>query len=422
MTHTNNIKAGYKNTEVGVIPEDWEMRELGEVFTFYSTSNYSKAEMSLYGDVGCIHYGLIHAIENPHFSLSTGVKYYVTNAQAKYEAIKEGDVIMVDASEDLVGLNKSIEVSNLNNKEYIAGLHTFHLRDKNGTYVNTFRGLILNSNTVKSQMLRLAVGMKVFGVSKPQLQKVLIPIPTLAEQTAIATALSDADALISSLETLIAKKRDIKQGAMQQLLQPKEGWEVRRLGEVVINAQLGGNYSNSDSVSSFPLIKMGNIQRGYISTNKIEYLSIGSVPEKRDRLKFGDLLFNTRNTLELVGKVAIWRDELDEAYFNSNIMKFEFSHEFISTNFFMNYLFNAKSIISKLKDIATGTTSVAAIYTRDLMKIGITIPNRHEQTRIATILSDMDADIGLLETKLEKYRQVKLGMMQNLLTGKIRLV
>ena len=199
------LREGYKNTEVGVIPNDWDVKTIGKVFTFYSTSNYSKAEMSLFGDVGCVHYGLIHAIENSNYSLSSGIKYYVTKEQAEYEAIQEGDVIMVDASEDLVGLNKSVEVFDLNNKKYIAGLHTFHLRDNNSTYVSTFKGLILNSNSVKKQMLRFAVGMKVFGVSKPQLQNILIPVPTKEEQVAIATTLSDADDLISGLEKLIAK-------------------------------------------------------------------------------------------------------------------------------------------------------------------------------------------------------------------------
>jgi type I restriction enzyme, S subunit len=190
----------------------------------------------------------------------------------------------------------------------------------------------------------------------------------------------------------------------------------------VKNFQLGGNYPNSEATSNFPILKMGNIQRGQISINKIEYLIQGLIPEKRDRLKHGDVLFNTRNTLELVGKVSVWRDELNEAYFNSNIIRFEFNSDFVSSSFFMNYTFNTKNTISKFKDIATGTTSVAAIYTRDLMKIEIPIPSKKEQTRIATILTDMDAEIATLTTKLEKYRAIKQGMMQELLTGKIRLV
>jgi type I restriction enzyme S subunit len=103
-------------------------------------------------------------------------------------------------------------------------------------------------------------------------------------------------------------------------------------------------------------------------------------------------------------------------------MRLNANSEFISSNFFMNYLLNMDNFISSLKDIATGTTSVAAIYTRDLMKIEVAIPSRFEQTRIATILSDMDTEITTLETKRSKAQSIKQGMMQQLLTGKIRLV
>ena len=145
-------------------------------------------------------------------------------------------------------------------------------------------------------------------------------------------------------------------------------------------------------------------------------------PEKRDELNYGDVLFNTRNTIELVGKVSIWRDELPEAYFNSNLMRLKFDADFVSSNFFMNYLLNTRYAISSLKDIATGTTSVAAIYTRDLMTIEIPLPPLEYQTRIAQILSDMDAEIAGLKQKLTKYKRLKQGMMQELLTGKTRLI
>ena len=140
------------------------------------------------------------------------------------------------------------------------------------------------------------------------------------------------------------------------------------------------------------------------------------------KLRFGDLLFNTRNTLELVGKVAIWRNELPLAYYNSNLMRLEFKPEEIASNFFANYAFNSSGVISWLSGIATGTTSVAAIYTRDLLRIPFPVPSRKEQTAIATVLSDMHAEISALEARREKTRQVKQGMMQELLTGRIRLV
>lgn len=387
----------YKETEVGKIPSDWEVKTIGEIFTFYSTSNYSKAEMLLNGEVGCVHYGLIHAIDNSHYSLSNGIKYYVTKEQAKYENLQEGDVIMVDASEDLVGLNKSVEVFNLNNKEYIAGLHTFHLRDVNSNYVGTFRGLILNSNSVKKQMLRLAVGMKVFGVSKPQLQQVFVPVPPKSEQSAIATALSNADALITSLEELITKKRNIKQGAMRKLLQPKDGWEVKKLGDFLDYEQ------------------------------PTEYL-------------VSDTEYNDNNQTPVLtaGKTFIlgYTNEVHGIFINLPVIIFD---DFTTAIKYVDFPFKAKSSAMKMLIPKSDKVNLRFVYEIMLQikyqvadhkrhwigeysKIEITVPpSPEEQNAIATILSDMDNEIAALENKLAKYRNVKLGMMQNLLTGKIRL-
>jgi type I restriction enzyme S subunit len=394
----NNKTTTYKQTEVGLIPSDWEVKTIGEIFTFYSTSNYSKAEMSLYGDVGCVHYGLIHAIENSHYSLSSGIKYYVTKEQAKYEAIKEGDVIMVDASEDLVGLNKSVEVFDLNNKEYIAGLHTFHLRDNNSIYVGTFKGLILNSNSVKKQMLRFAVGMKVFGVSKPQLQNILIPVPTKAEQTAIATALSDADALISGLEKLITKKRNIKQGAMQKLLQPKEGWEVKKLGDF-LDYEQPTDYLVSDTEyndnNQTPVLTAGKtFILGYTNEEHgiFKNLPVIIFDDFTTAIKYVDFPFKAKSSAM---KMLIQKNDK------------------VNLRFVFEIMLQIKFQVADHKRHWIG----------EFCKLEITVPpTPEEQNAIAIILSDMDAEITALETKLEKYKKVKLGMMQNLLTGKIRLL
>lgn len=214
--------AGYKMTEVGRIPGDWDLIPFDNIFSFHSTSNYSKAEMSNEGDVGCIHYGLIHAIPNSQYNLEDGIKYYVSTEQAKYEFVRDGDVIMVDASEDLEGINKSVEVFGVGNKKFISGLHTYLLRDKNNSLAKNFRGIILSSQVVKNQMLQLAVGMKVFGVSKTQLIKVKLPLPpTLTEQQAIAATLSDMDSEIEDMEIKRDKYKQMKQGMMQELLTGK---------------------------------------------------------------------------------------------------------------------------------------------------------------------------------------------------------
>lgn len=215
-----NIKQGAMQ-ELLQPKEGWEVKKLGEIFTFYSTANYSKAEMDSDGEIGCMHYGLIHAISNSIYSLEKGVKYYTKGNKTGYEIIKDGDVIMVDASEDFAGINKSIEVFGVGNRKFIAGLHTYLLRDENSILVNGFRGLVLNSNKIIQQFYCLAVGMKVYGVSKSQLKEVLILFPSQEEQTRIATILSDMDTEIQALETKLEKYRKIKQGMMQNLLTGK---------------------------------------------------------------------------------------------------------------------------------------------------------------------------------------------------------
>ena len=198
-----------------------------------------------------------------------------------------------------------------------------------------------------------------------------------------------------------------------------EDWKVDTIGSVCTAVAIGGNYQNSTVPSDYPLIKMGNLSRGNITLEKVEYIK-ATVPDKKDLLHYGDVLFNTRNTPELVGKVAIWRDELPEAYYNSNLLRFVFDPE-KADPFYMNLALNTKNTISSFRNIAKGTTSVSAIYPQDLLKVLIPIPPLAEQQRIAEALSDVDELIASLEKLIEKKKAIKQGTMRELLTGKRRL-
>ena len=188
-------------------------------------------------------------------------------------------------------------------------------------------------------------------------------------------------------------------------------WEEKSIGTITSSLKLGGNYENTLYKTNYPLIKMGNLTRGKINIDKVEYISENTIVENRDMLKYGDVLFNTRNTLELVGKVSIWRDELQLAYFNSNIMRLTFID---CDNFFMNYIFNSRIIIAKLRALATGTTSVAAIYTRDLLALKINIPRLPEQQKIANFLSALDDKITALDNKITHTQQYKKALLQQM--------
>jgi type I restriction enzyme S subunit len=390
------LRKGYKQTEIGVIPEDWEVLSIDRVFNFHSTSNFSKAEMFLNGDLGCLHYGLIHAIPNSIYNLQNGIKYFVTKEQAKYEIIKDGDVIMVDASEDLIGINKSVELTGVGNKKYIAGLHTFLLRDNNSVLVNGYRGAILNSKLIKSQLIQLAVGMKVFGVSKTQLKTVLLPVPTKAEQTAIANALSDADALISSLEKLIEKKRNIKQGAMQQLLKPKKGWVLRKLGEICE-------------------IRKGQLITEVTAINgEIPVIAGGKKPSY-----FHNEANRFNKTITVSGSGA---NAGFVAFFETPIFASDCSTIEEGSTYSIKYIFyNLQLLQNKIYKAQTGGAQ-PHIHPSDLAPFEILFPELNIQIAIQEKLSDMDTEIELLEKKLSKSKMLKQGMMQELLTGKIRLI
>jgi type I restriction enzyme S subunit len=200
-----------------------------------------------------------------------------------------------------------------------------------------------------------------------------------------------------------------------------EDWEIKPLGAVLTRGRLGGNYPNQDVETDHPLMKMGNLGRGSFNLAKVEFISSSINPMNEHRLHFGDVLFNTRNTLDLVGKVAIWHDQLPLAYYNSNLMRLEFDRAQLYPNDFANYALNSTRVIGELRVLATGTTSVAAIYTRDLMGLKLALPPLSEQQAIANALRDVDELIASLEALITKKRDLKQAAMQQLLTGKTRL-
>ncbi len=429
------VKQGYKQTELGIIPEEWSVKSIDQIFSFYSTSNYSKAQMTLEGDVGCLHYCLIHAIKNSFYNVKSGIKYYVNMKQAKYEFVVNGDIVMVDASEDLSGVNKSVEITGIGNKLYISGLHTFLLRDR-GFLAEYFRGAILNSNIAKTQMLRLAVGMKVYGVSRPQIKTVLLPVPPFPEQTAIANALSDMDALINQTEKLIEKKKAIKQGAMQELLTGRtrldefgnqrgyktteygripEDWDVKKLGDLGENL-IGLTYSPND-VSEYGhlVLRSSNIQNNKLSFGNNVFVNM-ELPN-RVIVKENDILICVRNgSKNLIGKCALIDKATEGCAFGAFMSVYRTQ--------FAKYIFHQfqSIIIQKQIDQVMGAT-INQLTNKDLSTFKIPVPqNIHEQTAIANVLSDMDINLERAQMKLNKLKQQKQGMMQALLTGKIRLV
>lgn len=280
----------------------------------------------------------------------------------------------------------------------------------NDKVYSLFLKLLLEDTYYQRTMIENAGGSAIKHIYITIVNKMKVGIPaSKAEQTAIATALSDADALISSLEKLIVKKRNIKQGAMQKLLEPKEGWEVKKLGEIFDFKQ-----GVQCAIENQSLAKKDG-QKRFIRivdlTQENELPRFIDDPGISHHIKNDDLFMVRYGNPGLLGFGF-------EGVIANNLFRLNLKYKY-STTFFYHLLGFKNDAIMQL----TSSTTMAALNFTALRELMIAFPkSKEEQTRIATILSDMDAEISALETKLEKYRKVKLGMMQNLLTGKIRLV
>ena len=252
------------------------------------------------------------------------------------------------------------------------------------------------------------------------------PPPTLAEQEAIAGALSDADALIDSLERLIAKKRAIKQGAMQELLTGKRRlpgftgkWEVKPLSEVCQKIQDGTHFSPELGGNDYLYVTSKNIRFGILDMSTAERISATEHYKIYGRcdVRKGDLLLTKdgANT----GNAAL--NPLDEPFsLLSSVAMLRFDGRLHSSAYFMYQILSALGQ-AQIKEAMSGN-AITRLTLQKIRALRFAAAPLPEQTAIATVLTDMDTEIAALDAKLAKARAIKHGMMHNLLTGRIRLI
>jgi len=388
-----SLSKGYKQTEIGLIPSDWEVKTLGELGKFSKGSGVRKDE-ALSGDIPCIRYGELYTRHSDY--IKQFYSFISKDIAITAKKLKVGDILFAGSGETKEEIGKSVAF--VNDFEAYAGGDIVILSPI--TADTLYLGYLLNAPFIQKQKASRGQGDAVVHISATQLGNIKIPLPpTIAEQTLIATALSDADALISSLEKLIAKKRNIKQGAMQKLLQPKEGWEVKKLGEV---AEIyTGKKNNQDKVENgtYPF---------FVRSQTVESINSYSfdgeailIPGEGNIGKIFHYINGKFDYHQRVYKISDFKD----GYFGKYI------YRYISEYFGRHAMENSvKATVDSLR-----------LPTFQVFEIPFPL-TMNEQVEISNILSDMDAEITTLETKLEKYKKVKLGMMQNLMTGKIRLV
>ena len=317
--------------------------------------------------------------------------------------LKNGDVVIADTAEDMT-TGKSCEIVDVDECiPVLAGLHTIPVRPKQkfGKY---YLGYYLNSEAFHSQLIPLIQGIKVYSISKSSIKDTVVMFPDdVQEQEKIGSLFNRIDNTITLQQRKLNSLQKLKKGLLQKMF-PKNGenipeirfpefsdaWKQRKFGDVLVSIQTGTNKLGSDRNSGQPLLKMGNLQSGYFDLSKLEFLENKAEPE--NIVKQGDFFFNTRNTLELVGKGATWFGESNKYAFNSNIARFTLKD--INTGFF-NYLYNTNYVKKQIRARAMGTTSVAAIYPRSLKSVDIVIPNMEEQIKLSNLFMNLDSTITL---------------------------
>ena len=385
------VKNGYKQTEVGVIPSDWKLDFIKNIALIKTGSR------------------------NTQDRIGNGLYPFYVRSQT-VERINsysyDGEAILTAG--DGVGVGKVIHYVN---EKFDCHQRVYRISDFNSN-VNGYYFFLYFSNNFYNRIMQMTAKSSVDSVRMEMIAEMQIPLPpTLKEQTAIATALSDTDAWINSLEQLLTKKRQIKQGAMQELLQPKKGWEVSTIKQVA-NFRRG----------SFP--QPYGLDKWYDDYNGMPFVQVYDVDDNK-KLKVdtkrkisiagskfsvfvekGSVIITIQGS---IGRIAITQYD---AYVDRTLLIFESFNVKFDKYFFVTMI---ELLFEKEKEKAPGGI-IKTITKEALSSFEITYPDFEEQTRIATILSDMDEEIGQLETKLEKAKQLKQGMMQELLTGRIRLV
>jgi type I restriction enzyme, S subunit len=388
----SSITLGYKQTDVGSIPEDWSAEKLENVAPLQRGFDLPNRELRK-GEFPVVY--------------SNGIMNFHNEYKAKAPGV-------------VTGRSGTIGKVNFIEQDYFPHNTSLWVTDFKG---NDPKFIYYLYKSVKLEIFGTGSGVPTLNRNDVHIHK--IPLPPLTEQQAIAEVLSDVDALITSLDQLINKKRNIKQGTMQLLLTGKKrlpgfsgDWETKTLGEI-IKLQSGYSFKSELFVKiGIPIVRISNIVDEKVNLDGAVQYPLINIP-KEFVIKRGDALIAMSGAT--TGKVGVYKFPF-ESYQNQRVGKFVTQNKAKSSLQFVYQIVSSQTFKIKLfKDIEQGAQPNISGKQIESLEFKIP-PTKEEQKAIAQILSDMDSEIEELETKRAKYKDLKQGMMQELLTGKIRLI
>lgn len=438
MQKQKNIPQGYKLTEVGVIPEDWEIKTLGDLGTPIIGLTYSPNAIS---DSGTL---VLRSSNIKDNALVFEDNVYVDMELPARVIVEENDILICvrNGSRQLIG--KCALITKMA-KGMAFGAFMSIFKTKHNSFFIFFQ---LQSNVLQKQLAE-TIGATINQITNKDLGHFIIPFPPKKEQAAIANALANIDTLIQSIKKLINKKQAIKTATMQQLLTGKkrlpefayredgtpkgtkqselgeipEDWEVYSINQLCLyqNGISLEKYFNQNS--GYKVISIGNYSNKgkYIHNNTYIDFSYKDLIRKFI-LKKGDLsvLLNDKTSTGMIIGRGILVCYDNQYVINQRSMILRPNDKILSLYFY--FLINSDLIHKMIVAKAKPGTQIY-VNTHDILDLPMLVTlNKVEQTAIATILSDMDKEIEALQARLHKTEHIKQGMMQELLTGKTRLV
>lgn len=409
------VGKGYKQTDIGVIPENWELQKLGDIAVkigsgktptggervykssgrpFIRSQNVGWGRLNL-DDIAFID-DTIHSTFSATEIKLNDVLLNITGASIGRSAV---------ADERIVNGNVNQHVCIIRPSE--KGLNPYFLN----SFLLSYRGQKLIDS--------FQAGGNRQGLNFGQIRTFQIPFPpTVEEQSAIAAALIETDILIDKLEKIIEKKQSIKQGVMQKILEPKDNWEKKKLKEVCLIFKGKGLSKSAVSESGWKsCILYGELFTTY--NEVIKSIKSRTSNDVGINSKSGDILFPGSTTTTGADLAKCSALMIDNVLLGGDIIILR-SRKNLYNPIFVSYFLNSK----RVKEIAGKTKGITIhhLYGSDLSEIDVEFPSIEEQDNIAIVLCDIDEEIKALKLKLKKYRQIQEGMMQQLLTGKIRLL
>jgi len=407
------IKKGYKQAEVGVIPMDWDVKNLLDNFTLKARLGWQGLTTEEYLTTG--DYGLVTGTDFRDGYIDWDNCVYVEKiryVQDKNIQLKVNDVLVTkDGTIGKVAfVNKLPNPTTLNSGIFV-------VRPKNPNIDERFFYYILMSSYFDIFLSKITAGSTITHLYQKDFSTFNFILPPRFEQNAIAQVLSDTDSYINSLEKLIEKKSQIKQGAMQELLKPKDGWETKTIKEVATYRR--GSFPQPygldkwyDDISGFPFVQVFDVDDNNRLKDETKRYISKAAQQMSVFVKKGSIILTIQGS---IGRIALTQYD---AYVDRTLLIFE-SFKIPFNSFF--FMISIWRIFEIEKELAPGGI-IKTITKEALSSFKISYPKIIEQERIAQILSDIDIEVHALEEKLKKAKSIKDGMLQNLLTGKIRLI